>query len=98
MVGQLAEQGQELTFAGVTVLGFDNQGKAVDHTDYDNNIERQEQRTRTGEAPSRGRPSPAVPNPCQNVRAQRVMDGQLRGRAQAQRPGFKPVPAPPEQS
>jgi hypothetical protein len=37
------EQGQELTFAGVTVLRFDDQGQVVDHRDYDNHVERREQ-------------------------------------------------------
>jgi SnoaL-like domain len=37
------EHGQELTFAGVTVLRFDNQGNVVDHRDYDNHIERRQQ-------------------------------------------------------
>ena len=36
------EQGQELTFAGVTVLRFDEQGKVVEHRDYDNHVERHE--------------------------------------------------------
>ena len=35
-------KGQELTFAGVTVLRFGNQGQVVDHRDYDNHIERRE--------------------------------------------------------
>jgi hypothetical protein len=37
------EQGQELTFAGVTVLRFDDQGQVVDHRDYDNHVERRQQ-------------------------------------------------------
>ena len=37
------EQGQELSFAGVTVLRFDTQGQVVDHRDYDNHVERREQ-------------------------------------------------------
>jgi hypothetical protein len=36
------ENGQELTFAGVTVLRFDEEGKVVDHRDYDNHVERRE--------------------------------------------------------
>jgi hypothetical protein len=36
------EQGQELTFAGVTVLRFDSQGQIVDHRDYDNHVGRRE--------------------------------------------------------
>ena len=36
------EQGQELTYAGVTVLHFDAQGQVVEHRDYDNHIERRE--------------------------------------------------------
>jgi YD repeat-containing protein len=36
MVGQL----DRLTFAGVTVLRFDEQGKVIEHRDYDNHIER----------------------------------------------------------
>src|SRR5215472_3839025 len=36
------EQGQELTYAGVTVLHFDGQGQVVEHRDYDNHIERRE--------------------------------------------------------
>jgi YD repeat-containing protein len=31
-----------LTFAGVTVLRFDEQGKVVEHRDYDNHVERRE--------------------------------------------------------
>ena len=37
-----AEQGQELTYAGVTVLHFDDQGQVVEHRDYDNHVERRE--------------------------------------------------------
>jgi predicted SnoaL-like aldol condensation-catalyzing enzyme len=37
-----SEQGQELTFAGVTVLRFDEEGKVVEHRDYDNHVERRE--------------------------------------------------------
>jgi hypothetical protein len=36
------EQGQELTFAGVTVLRFDVQGNVIEHRDYDNHVERRE--------------------------------------------------------
>jgi SnoaL-like domain len=36
------EQGQEHTFAGVTVLRFDDQGLVVDHRDYDDHVERRE--------------------------------------------------------
>jgi SnoaL-like domain len=36
------ESGQELTFAGVTVLRFDDQGQVVEHRDYDNHVERRE--------------------------------------------------------
>jgi SnoaL-like domain len=36
------EQGQELTYAGVTVLRFDDQGQVVEHRDYDNHIDRRE--------------------------------------------------------
>jgi hypothetical protein len=36
------EQGQELTYAGVTVLYFDDQGQVVEHRDYDNHVERRE--------------------------------------------------------
>jgi hypothetical protein len=36
------EEGQELTFAGVTVLRFDDHGKVVEHRDYDNHVERRE--------------------------------------------------------
>jgi hypothetical protein len=37
------EQGQELTFAGVTVLRFDDQGQVADHRDYDNHVQRRQQ-------------------------------------------------------
>ena len=40
--GSWREQGQDLTFAGVTVLRFDARGKVVDHRDYDNHVERRE--------------------------------------------------------
>jgi ketosteroid isomerase-like protein len=36
------EQGQELTYAGVSVLRFDDQGQVVEHRDYDHHIERRE--------------------------------------------------------
>ena len=36
------EQGQELTYAGVTALHFDDQGQVVEHRDYDNHVERRE--------------------------------------------------------
>jgi predicted SnoaL-like aldol condensation-catalyzing enzyme len=36
------EQDQELTYAGVTVLRFDDQGQVVEHRDYDNRVERRE--------------------------------------------------------
>jgi hypothetical protein len=36
------EQGQELTYAGVTVLRFDDQGQVVEHRDYDNHVEGRE--------------------------------------------------------
>jgi hypothetical protein len=36
------EQGQELSYAGVTVLRFDGQGQVVEHRDYDNHVERRE--------------------------------------------------------
>jgi hypothetical protein len=36
------EQGQELSYAGVTVLRFDDGGQVVEHRDYDNHIERRE--------------------------------------------------------
>jgi hypothetical protein len=38
--GAWTEQGQELTFAGVSVLRFDEQGQVVDHRDYDNDVQR----------------------------------------------------------
>jgi hypothetical protein len=40
--GSWTEQGQELTFAGVTVLRFNDHGKVTDHRDYDNHVERRE--------------------------------------------------------
>jgi predicted SnoaL-like aldol condensation-catalyzing enzyme len=36
------EHGQELTFAGVTVLRFDEEGNVVEHRDYDNHVEGRE--------------------------------------------------------
>jgi hypothetical protein len=30
----------ELTFAGMTVLRFNDHGKVIDHRDYDNHVER----------------------------------------------------------
>ena len=36
------EQGQELTYAGVSVLRFDDQGQVVEHRDYDHYIERRQ--------------------------------------------------------
>jgi hypothetical protein len=36
------EQRQQLTFAGVTVLRFDEQGRVIDHRDYDNHVEGRE--------------------------------------------------------
>ena len=36
------EQGQELSYAGVTVLRFDSQGQVIDHRDYYNYVERRE--------------------------------------------------------
>jgi hypothetical protein len=36
------EHGQELTYAGVTMLHFDGQGQVVEHRDYDNHVERRE--------------------------------------------------------
>lgn len=41
------EEGQELTYAGVSVLRFDEQGQVVEHRDYDHHIE-QRQRPYTG--------------------------------------------------
>jgi hypothetical protein len=34
------EQGQGLTYVGVTVLRFDGQSQVVEHRDYDNHLER----------------------------------------------------------
>ena len=40
--GSWTEQGQKLTFAGVTVLRFDDRGKVVEHHDYNNHVERRQ--------------------------------------------------------
>jgi transposase InsO family protein len=40
--GSWTEEGQELTFAGVTVLRFDDQGRVIEHRDYYNHVERRE--------------------------------------------------------
>jgi hypothetical protein len=40
--GCWTEPGQELTFAGLTVLRFDDQGKVVEHRDYDNHTEQRQ--------------------------------------------------------
>jgi SnoaL-like domain len=40
--GSWTEQGEDLTFAGVTVLRFDDRGDVVEHRDYDNHIKRRE--------------------------------------------------------
>lgn len=40
--GSWSEQNQELSFAGVTVLRFDDRGKVVEHRDYDNHVERRQ--------------------------------------------------------
>jgi hypothetical protein len=37
--GSWVEEGQELTFAGVSVLRFDDDGKVVEHRDYHNHVE-----------------------------------------------------------
>lgn len=36
------EHGQELTYAGVSVLRFDDRGRVVEHRDYDHHVERRE--------------------------------------------------------
>lgn len=36
------ERGQDLTYAGVTILRFDEQGQVTDHRDYYNHVERRE--------------------------------------------------------
>src|SRR5712692_1222312 len=40
--GSWTEHGQELTFAGVSVLRFDDTGKVAEHRDYDNHVERRQ--------------------------------------------------------
>jgi SnoaL-like domain len=40
--GCWTEEGQELTFAGVTVLRFDKAGQVAEHRDYDNHVERRQ--------------------------------------------------------
>ena len=40
--GSWTEQNQALTYAGVTVLRFDDQGHVVDHRDYYHHVERRE--------------------------------------------------------
>lgn len=40
--GSWTEAGRELTFAGVTVLRFDADGRVVDHRDYDNHVEQRQ--------------------------------------------------------
>lgn len=37
-----AEEGQELSYAGVTVLRFDERGTVIEQRDYDNHVERRE--------------------------------------------------------
>jgi ketosteroid isomerase-like protein len=36
------ERGQDLTYAGVTVLRFDGPGQVIEHRDYDNHVDRRE--------------------------------------------------------
>ncbi len=36
------EQGQDLSYAGVTVLRFDDEGQVVEHRDYDNHVKRRD--------------------------------------------------------
>jgi hypothetical protein len=36
------EEGQELTYAGVSVLRFDGQGQVVEHRDYDSHVEQRQ--------------------------------------------------------
>jgi hypothetical protein len=36
------EGGRELTYAGMTLLRFDDEGQVVEHRDYDNHVERRE--------------------------------------------------------
>jgi hypothetical protein len=45
------EDGQELTFAGVTVLRFDEEGKVVDHRDHNHASSGASRRTQSGRAP-----------------------------------------------
>ena len=40
--GSWTEQGQELTFAGVTVLRFGDEGKVIEHPDYYNHVEQRQ--------------------------------------------------------
>ena len=40
--GSWTEQGEDLTFTGVTVLRFDDRGNVVEHRDYHNHIKRRE--------------------------------------------------------
>lgn len=40
--GAWVEDGQQQTYAGVTVLRFDAGGKVVDHRDYDHHVDRRE--------------------------------------------------------
>jgi SnoaL-like domain len=40
--GSWTERDQELAFAGVTVLRFDDRGKVVEHRDHDNHVERRQ--------------------------------------------------------
>ena len=40
--GIWTEEGQDYTFAGVSVLRFDSEGKVLEHRDYDNHVERRE--------------------------------------------------------
>jgi hypothetical protein len=40
--GSWTEQDQELTYAGVSVLRFDDRGQVVEHRDYDNHVEQRQ--------------------------------------------------------
>jgi SnoaL-like domain len=40
--GSWTEQDQELTYAGVSLLRFDDRGKVVEHRDYDNHVEQRQ--------------------------------------------------------
>jgi SnoaL-like protein len=40
--GSWTERSVELTYAGVTVLRFDNDGQVVEHRDYDNHVEQRQ--------------------------------------------------------